>query len=140
MTNDEKLLFLPHVGLRHPSDVKGNARILIRKFALMLEVLPVLENVNGRKELEYFSNLYFEAIPVLTQIVCFVCENKLADRDEIYRRVDRALSILGYLKILHLRYESVSVLPPVSDNPGWYKYSQLENKEIMVKLRDLITC
>ena len=140
MTDDEKLLFRTHVGTRHPSVVKQKAKLLTRKFALMHEVLPVLENENGKAELEYFSNLYLEAGPILTQIVCFVYENKLADKDVIYRGIDRAQSILGYLKVLHLRYKSIAVLPPVSDNPGWYKYSQLENREIMVKLRELITC
>ena len=139
MTENEKLLFLPHVSSRHPSVVKENARILQRKFAMIHEILPVLENSNGKEELKYFSNLYVEAKPVLTQIVRFVTENKIADKKEIEENVRKAEEILGHLKILHLRYKSVYTFPPISDKPAWYRYSQMENREILEELKKLIT-
>ena len=139
MTENEKNLFLPHVSSRHPSVVRENASILQRKFAMINEILPVLENPNGKEELKYFSNIYVEAKTVLTQIVRFVTENKIADKKGIEENVRKAEEILGYLKILHLRYKSVYTFPPISDKPAWYKYSQMENREIIEVLKKLIT-
>ena len=139
MTDDEKLLFLPHVNPRHLSVALENARLLQRKFALIHEALPILENPNGKEELKYFSNLYNEARPILIQIVRFVCQNKIADKKGIEENIKKAQEIFGYLKILHLRYKSVYTIPPISDKPAWYKYSQIENREIMEKLKKLIS-
>ncbi len=138
MTDEEKLLFLPHVNSRHTSAVIENARILQRKFAMIHEVSPALENLNGKKELEYFSNLFDETVPVLTSIIRFVCDNGIADKKEVEMYVSKALKILGYLKILHLRYKSVYVFPHVLDKPAWYRYSQLENREIVEELKKII--
>jgi len=138
MTDEEKLLFLLHVNSRNTSAVIENARILQRKFAMIHEVSPVLENLNGKEELEYFSNLFDETVPVLASIIRFVCDNGIADKKEVEMYVSKALKILGYLKILHLRYKSVYVFPHAFDKPDWYKYSQLENREIVRELKKLV--
>ncbi len=139
MTENEKILFLPHVNPRHPGAVKENARLLQRKFAMIHEALSIFENPNGKEELKYFSNLYAEVKPVLISIVKFVTEKKIADRRGIQENIKRAEEILGFLKILHLRYKSVYTFPPISDKPAWYKYSQMENREIMEELKKLIS-
>ena len=54
------------------------------------------------------------------------------------KRVDDLISktrdVEEYLKVLHLRYESLR-LPPKSDHLRWWEYSQKGNKEILSEIK-----
>jgi len=137
--DNEKKLFLPHVTHHHSSAVIENARTLCRKFAMMHELLPVLSNLDGKKSLKYFSNLYLECVPIVIAITYYVIQNKLAGKEKIYNNVEKARKILEHLKILHLRYQLISTSPRSAKKPAtWYDCSELENYEIVDKLKELI--
>lgn len=137
--NDKNSLFLTHVAHHHSSAVVKNARTLCRKFAMMHEILPVLnEKPNGKRTLKYFSNLYNECVPIVVSITLYAVQNKLSERKKVYDSLNRAQNILGYLKVLDLRYKSISSSPKSTKKPvTWYNNSELENSEIIEKIKEL---
>ena len=107
---------------------------------MMNDILPVLsDKPNGKKTLKYFSNLYSECVPIVVSITLYAVQNKLTERKKIYDNLNRAQNILGYLKVLDLRYKSISTSPRFAKKPAtWYDNSQLENSEILKKIKELV--
>ena len=140
MKDNEKKLFLPRVTQQHSSVIIENARTLCNKLAKMHEKLPSLGNKPDRKgTLKYFSKLYNECVPIVVSITLFAVQNKLTERKKVYDNLKRAQDILGYLKVLDLRYQLISTSPRFTKKPAtWYNNSKLENSKIIEKLKELV--
>ena len=122
---------------QHSSVIMENVRVLCDKLSNMNEKISSLKNPDGKKTLKYFSNLYSECVSIVISITYYVVENKLAGKKKIYDNLNRAQKILEYLKILDLRYKSISSNSDSKKKPEiWYSYSPLENSEVIKNLKN----
>ena len=128
-------LFLPTHSERHEALMKKKIRKFILAFKLLQEFISIHSDPNKSDSLEFYSNIYVDTTPMLTEITCFVINNGYAGKR---KRVDNAIStsqkILGLLKILHKRYIiTVSSTDPL-DDPRWDEISIKTNSEIVEEI------
>lgn len=131
-------LFRHRLAERYPSEAEKKVKVLCMKFAMLHETLPSVTECNDRGNLKYFSKLYSETLPLVTHVTRYVVENDYSGRKKkVDDLVIRVQQVLGLLKVLHLRYESLR-LPPKFDHLEWWKYSQKENREILKEMKKLL--
>jgi hypothetical protein len=134
----EKELFRHRLAERHPSEMKKRAKALCTKLAMLHETISSVADCNHKENLKYFSKLYGEVLPLVTDVTCYVVQNEYTGRrKKVDDLVLKTQQMLGYLKVLHLRYESLR-LPPKSDHLNWWTYSQKGNKEILTEMKMLL--
>jgi hypothetical protein len=132
-------LFCHHHAEKHPSEIKEKARTLITKFLLLHETLSFINDHNGREYLKYFSELFQEAQPLVTELTSYVVVHGYSGRVKKFdNSVIRMQEILGNLKVLHMRYLSLVTVPKRTDELEWWKFSQKGNKEILHDLKILL--
>ena len=133
--NKEPELFLHRLAIKHPGETERKIKTLSMKFSMLHEIIPSVTEYNDKGNLKYFSKLYGETLPLVTHMTHYVVENEYCGKN---RRFDdlvfKTQEVVGYLKVLHLRYESLR-LPPKSDHLRWWEYSQKGNKEILREMR-----
>lgn len=138
MENKQEL-FKHHLAVRHPSEFKMMAKELCSKYSMLHETLSSIVDHNGKENLKYFSELFLETEPIVSKITSYVVNNGYSG---LRQRVDDYVyimqNILGNLKVLHLRYQSLTEVPKRSDHLEWWVYSQKGNKEILYDIRNLI--
>ena len=132
-------LFRHRLAEKHPSEIKEKARNLITKFLMLHETLSSITDHNGREYLKYFSELFQEAQPLVTELTSYVVIHGYSGRVRKFdNSIFRMQEIIGNLKILHMRYQSLVTVPKRSDELEWWKFSQKGNKEILNNLRILL--
>jgi hypothetical protein len=133
--NKEPELFRHRLAEKHPGKTEKKIKTLSMKFSMLHEIIPSVTEYNDKGNLKYFSKLYVEVQPLIKHISDYITENEYRGKD---KRVDDLISktreVEEYLKVLHLRYESLR-LPPKSDHLRWWEYSQKGNKEILREMR-----
>nr|MBR6100180.1 hypothetical protein [bacterium] len=135
MRRKKQELFRHHVAEQHPSEIKEKARTLITKFLMLHETLSSIDDHNGKEYLKYFSELFQEAKPLVTELTTYVVVQGYSGRVRKFdNSVFRMQEILGNLKLLHLSYLSLVTIPRESD----YLFSQKGNKEILNDLKMLL--
>lgn len=133
--NKEPELFRHRLAEKHPGKTEKKIKTLSMKFNMLHEIIPSVTEYNDKGNLKYFSKLYVEVQPLIKHISDYITENEYRGKD---KRVDDLISktreVEEYLKVLHLRYESLR-LPPKSDHLRWWEYSQKDNKEILREMK-----
>ena len=128
-------LFRHRLAEKHPGKTEKKIKTLSMKFSMLHEIIPSVTEYNDKGNLKYFSKLYVEVQPLIKHISDYIAENGYRGKD---KRVDDLISktreVEEYLKVLHLRYESLR-LPPKSDHLRWWEYSQKGNKEILSEIK-----
>jgi len=128
-------MFWPNHLERHEDAIFLKVREFVMGYKLLQEFLSMGVDPNDEESLEFYSNLYNDMAPLLTEISCFVYNNGYSGKR---KRVDNGIrlsqKILGLLKILHLRYlTSITSQDPISD-PRWYQESDKTNREIVEEI------
>ena len=121
----------------YESDIKKKIRKFMMAYSLLHEFLTMGEDPEGRESMQFYSNLYVDMVPLLTEITCYVINNGYMNKRE---RVDNAIflsqKILGCLKMIHHRYlVSITSVLPIEDN-RWYQYTEKSNQEIIDEIAD----
>lgn len=133
--NKEPELFLHRLAIKHPGETERKIKTLSMKLSMLHETISSVSDCNDKKNLKYFSKLYGETLPLVTHMTHYVVENEYCGKN---RRFDdlvfKTQEVVGYLKVLHLRYESLR-LPPKSDHLRWWEFSQKDNKEILREMK-----
>ena len=135
---EKERMFLPVHFERHESVIKKKVRKFMLGYNLLNEFLSMKTDPNNRESMEFYSNIYSDMAPLLTEITCSVVNNGYSGRR---KRVDNAIfvsqKILGLLKILHLRYMiSISSPDPFGDS-RWFEISPKTNYEIVKEITKL---
>lgn len=134
--NEEGLrLFWPNHCERHEEAIWKKIRKFILGYKLLNEFLLMGTNPNDEESLQFYSNLYVENAPILTEITCYVISNGYFGKR---KRIDNAISlsqkIMGLLKVLHKRYViSITSTDPLGDQ-RWYEISKKSNVEIIEEM------
>lgn len=129
----EQELFLHRLAERHPSQIKRKIGIFRRSLEMLHEFLSYDDYYKEREELEYFSKLYIELSPILTEITCYVGgKGYFGKKKKVDRIIFNSQKILGYLKVLHSRYLSLNGFP-YAECPEY-----MENYEIMRELKIIL--
>jgi len=131
-------LFLPDHAEKHESIMKKKIRKFILAYKLLDQFLSMEINPDDANSLQFYSNIYVDMAPLLTEITCFVINNGYSGRRV---RVDNAIlisqKVLGLLKFLHLRYMiSITSQDPILDF-RWYQVSDKSNSEIVGEIAKL---
>lgn len=131
MENNQKLFLLSHAG-KHENIMKGKIRKFILGYKSLENFLLLETDPNDVMSLQFYSSLYVEMAPILTEVTCFVINNGYTGRR---KRVDYAIiisqKILGLLKILHTRYVTSITSPNPIEDYRWYGVSEKSNVEIV---------
>ena len=126
-------LFLHRLAERHLSDIRRKISIFRRNFEMLHELLSCDDYYKEREELEYFSNLYLELAPILTEITCYAgSSGYLRKKKKVDRIVFNSQKVLYYLKVLHTRYLSLNGLPYTECSEN------MENYEIMKEMKVIL--
>ena len=128
-------LFWPDYRERHEEAIEKKIRKFILAYKLLDEFLLMGTNPNDEESLQFYSNLYVECAPILTEITCYVISNGYAGKR---KRIDNAIllsqKIMGLLKVLHKRYViSITSPDPIGDQ-RWYEISKKSNAEIVEEM------
>lgn len=128
-------MFLPNHFEKHEDVIFKKVRKFMLGYKLLEEFLSLGVDPNDEESLEFFSNLYKDMAPLLTEITCYVINNGYSGKR---KRVDYGIilsqKILGLLKIFHLRYlASITSQDPISD-PRWYQQSDKSNQIILEEI------
>lgn len=128
-------LFWPDYCERHEEAIEKKIRKFILAYKLLDEFLLMGTNPNDEESLQFYSNLYVENAPILTEITCYVISNGYSGKR---KRIDNAIllsqKIMGLLKVLHKRYViSITSPDPIGDQ-RWYEISKKSNAEIVEEM------
>ena len=118
--------------------MKEKAKILHTNFAMLYEMLSSVTDCNDKECLEYFSKLYVESLPLVTDVTCYVVKNEYGGRSKRFDDlIFKTQNVLGCLKVLHFRYQALCSSPN-DGHLNWYKCSNKENKEILEEMKTLL--
>jgi len=130
-------MFLPEYHERHESVMKKKVRKFILAYKLLEQFLSMGTNPNDEESLHFYSNLYIDMTPVLTEITCYVINNGYIKRRRIKESITLSQKILGQLKILHMRYIIVITSPDPFGDPRWVEISTKSNAEVVEEIENL---
>ena len=112
--------------------VKRPIKKLSETYSLLHEFSQIIDKFDEKRDLEYFSELYNEIMPVVNTIVIYVVNNNLAGNSKtVDDFVFGSQKILDHLKILHSRYELISKHSMAQKHSDWYSYSKKESGDIL---------
>ena len=101
----EERIFLPNHFERHVNVIIPKIRKFILGYKLLENFLSLETNPDDEESLEFYSDLYNDMSPLLTEITCYLINNGYSGKR---RRVDESIrlsqKILGLLKLLDKRY------------------------------------
>ena len=134
---DEEIrrVFLSPVATRQLREIKKQIKRFQGELNLMFQTIPLMIEPGAEIELRYFSNVYLELEPILTNITCYINENGY-EREIIDDLIKKSKKILELLKKLHLKFMEIKQIPMTEEKINWYKYSREENEGI---LREILT-
>lgn len=127
-------MFLPEHSEKHESVIKKKIRKFILAYKLLEQFLSMGTNPDDEESLQFYSNLYVDMAPVLTEITCYVINNGYFGKK---KRIDNAIllsqKVLGHLKILHIRYLISIVSQPIED-VRWNEIPKKSNEKIVEEM------
>ena len=131
----EERIFWPNHFERHVNVIIPKIRKFILGYKLLENFLSLETNPDDEESLEFYSDLYNDMSPLLTEITCYLINNGYSGKR---RRVDESIrlsqKILGLLKLLDKRYVvSITSQDPISDS-RWYQASSKSNREIVEEI------
>ena len=131
MEGKEKL-FLPENFQREESVIEKKIRKFMLGFKLLETFLEMGRSPNDSESLEFYSDLYNDLAPILTEITCYDINNGYIKKSkQVEDSIRISQKILGLLKILHTRYIISLTSPDPIEDPRWDSISKKSNTEIV---------
>ena len=115
--------------------IKKVAREFINAFKLLEMYIPMDSLSHSRESLQFYSSLYKEMGPMLTEITCYIiCHNGYERRVRIKKTIENAQKVLGYLKILHERYIISLISNDYLGDERWFSISPLTCEQVVEEI------
>ena len=136
MRENLKLFKTEHFEVPVP-DIKKKAKKFILGYKSIESFLEMEVDSNKLETLQFYSSLYEVMNPLLTEIHNYVITDIYASRRKCFEdAISRSQTILGLIRILHLRYQSITSIDPIEDF-NWYKLQKKSNSEIIGEIATL---
>ena len=128
-------LFLPEVHERHEDPLIKKARHVMEGYSKLQTFITVGANPYGEEPLKFYSELYREMEPQLTELTFYLILNgSIHKSKKIEKTVHLAQQIMGRLRILHERYFNTFI----SGNPIYYTddiaYARKSNEDLILDI------
>ena len=120
---------------KHENPIRATVWKFILGYKSLEQFLELGIDENSIESLRFYSNLYNDMAPILTEISSYVYGNGyIKKREKIKNGISESQKILGLLKLLHMRYIITLTSPYPLDDPRWDEITEKSNKEIVKEI------